>query len=148
MTRLVLSHTALRELKVDALAREALVDLRVGIQPVVNTTPLLLVENNLQNLASILTRPHALANNLDRVHQVVEDSVVDSSERPGARALLGLRERLERLGRGRMRREAMIRTWRSENFFSSSRVRLMELDEGLSEDLEGILTAAETCASQ
>jgi len=35
-----------------------------------------------------------------------------------------LRERAERLGRGRMRREARIRTWRSENFFSSSRVRL------------------------
>ncbi len=36
-----------------------------------------------------------------------------------------MRERLERLGRGRMRREARIRTWRSENFFSSSRVRLV-----------------------
>lgn len=35
-----------------------------------------------------------------------------------------VRERLLRLGRGRMRREAMMRTWRSENFFSSSRVRL------------------------
>src|SRR5256885_2161493 len=35
-----------------------------------------------------------------------------------------VRDRLERLGRGRMRREAMIKTWRSENFFSSSRVRL------------------------
>jgi hypothetical protein len=35
-----------------------------------------------------------------------------------------LRERVERLGLGRMRREARIRTWRSENFFSSSRVRL------------------------
>jgi hypothetical protein len=35
-----------------------------------------------------------------------------------------LRERALRLGRGRMRREARIRTWRSENFFSSSRVRL------------------------
>lgn len=34
------------------------------------------------------------------------------------------RDLLERLGRGRMRREATIRTWRSENFFSSSRVRL------------------------
>ena len=35
-----------------------------------------------------------------------------------------VRLRFERLGRGRMRREAMMRTWRSENFFSSSRVRL------------------------
>lgn len=35
-----------------------------------------------------------------------------------------LRERFERFGRGRMRREARIRTWRSENFFSSSRVSL------------------------
>jgi len=35
-----------------------------------------------------------------------------------------VRERLERFGRGRIRREARIRTCRSENFFSSSRVRL------------------------
>src|SRR5690242_2831307 len=35
-----------------------------------------------------------------------------------------VRDLLERLGRGKMRREATIRTWRSENFFSSSRVRL------------------------
>ena len=35
-----------------------------------------------------------------------------------------VRERVLRLGRGRMRREAMKITWRSENFFSSSRVRL------------------------
>lgn len=35
-----------------------------------------------------------------------------------------VRLRLLRFGRGRMRREATIRTWRSENFFSSSRVRL------------------------
>ncbi len=35
-----------------------------------------------------------------------------------------MRDRLERFGRGRMRREAMNKTWRSENFFSSSRVRL------------------------
>ena len=38
-----------------------------------------------------------------------------------------LRERDERLGRGRMRREARMRTWRSENFFSSSRVRLQRV---------------------
>ena len=37
-----------------------------------------------------------------------------------------VRERFERLGRGRMRREARNMTWRSENFFSSSRVRLGE----------------------
>jgi hypothetical protein len=38
-----------------------------------------------------------------------------------------VRLRLLRLGRGKMRREAMISTWRSENFFSSSRVRLGEV---------------------
>ena len=38
-----------------------------------------------------------------------------------------VRERLERFGRGRMRRAARIRTCRSENFFSSSRVRLFVL---------------------
>ena len=36
-----------------------------------------------------------------------------------------------------MRREARIRTWRSENFFSSSRVRLKEVLEML--DLKGEL---------
>ena len=35
-----------------------------------------------------------------------------------------MRDRLLRLGLGRMRREARKRTCRSENFFSSSRVRL------------------------
>lgn len=35
-----------------------------------------------------------------------------------------VRLRLLRFGRGRIRREARRRTWRSENFFSSSRVRL------------------------
>src|SRR5690242_17359549 len=38
-----------------------------------------------------------------------------------------VRDLLERLGRGKMRGEATIRTWRSENFFSSSRVRLASL---------------------
>lgn len=33
--------------------------------------------------------------------------------------------RLLRLGRGKMRRDATMMTWRSENFFSSSRVRLV-----------------------
>jgi hypothetical protein len=57
-----------------------------------------------------------------------------------------VRERLERLGRGRMRREATIRTWRSENFFSSSRVRLGML-ELLYIEKTDMHTAAGPCAS-
>lgn len=44
-----------------------------------------------------------------------------------------VRERFDRFGRGRMRREARIKTWRSENFFSSSRVRL----DGVSGSVHG-----------
>ena len=50
-----------------------------------------------------------------------------------------LRLRAERLGRGRMRREARIRTWRSENFFSSSRVRLCYSCQRQSSKEEGLL---------
>ena len=35
-----------------------------------------------------------------------------------------VRDRFDRFGRGRILRDARSRTWRSENFFSSSRVRL------------------------
>lgn len=89
-TYLVVGSRALGELEVDGLASEALVDLRVGVQPVVDTTTLLLVENNLQQLGAILLGAETLANDLDGVDEVGEDVVVDSGKSPGSRALLGL----------------------------------------------------------
>jgi hypothetical protein len=88
--RLVLSG-ALGELEVDALAGEALVDLGVGVEAVVNTTALLLVKDDLEDLGAVLLGAETLADNLDGVDEVGEDGVVDSGKSPGLGALLGLR---------------------------------------------------------
>jgi len=86
-TTLVLRPT-LRELKVDTLARQTLVDLAVGVEPVVHTTPLLLIEDDLQDLAAVLARADALADDLDGVDEVGENGVVHGGECAGAGALL------------------------------------------------------------
>lgn len=78
------------ELEVDTLAGQLLVHLRVGVEAVVNTTTLLLVKNDLEDLGAVLLGAHALANNLDGVDEVGKDGVVDSSQSARTRALLGL----------------------------------------------------------
>lgn len=85
---LVIGDGALGELKGDTTAGETSVDLGVGIESVVNTSLLLLIEDDLQQLAAILLGAETLANNLDWVDEVGEDSVVDSSESSGTWALL------------------------------------------------------------
>ena len=83
--------TALRELEVDTFASQTLVDLAVGVESVVHTTPLLLVEHDLEDLAAVLPSAHTLADNLNRVDEIREDGIVDGGECARARALLGLR---------------------------------------------------------
>lgn len=56
----------------------------------VNTTLLLLVQNNLQGLAAVLLGADALADDLDGVDQVGQDGVVDGGQSAGTGALLGL----------------------------------------------------------
>lgn len=56
----------------------------------VNTTLLLLVQDNLEGLGAVLLGADALADDLDGVDQVSEDVVVDSGQSAGAGALLGL----------------------------------------------------------
>lgn len=87
---LILCST-LRELEVDALPRQALVDFAVGIEPVVDTTSLLLVEDALQHLAAVLAGAGALADDLDRVDEIGEDGIVDGGECAGSWTLLSLR---------------------------------------------------------
>jgi hypothetical protein len=89
--RLVVGRSALGELEVDTLAGEALVDLGVGVEPVVNTAALLLVENDLEDLAAVLAGAETLANNLDGVDEVGQDGVVDSGQGSRTGTLLGLR---------------------------------------------------------
>jgi hypothetical protein len=86
----VVGGRALGELEVDGLASEALVDLGVGVEPVVDATTLLLVEHNLEELGAILLGAQTLANNLDGVDEVGEDVVVDGGQSPRAGTLLGL----------------------------------------------------------
>lgn len=80
--------TRLGELEGDTTAGELAVDLRVGVQAVVDATALLLVEDDLEGLAAVLLGAETLADDLDGVDEVDQDGVVDGGEGPGAGALL------------------------------------------------------------
>lgn len=99
---LVVGGTALRELEVDVAACQTAVDLRVGVEAVVNTTTLLLVKDDLEGLGAVLLGADALADDLDGVGEILEDGVVDSSEssRTGALLLLGVARAGGSLGAG------------------------------------------------
>lgn len=81
---------ALGELEGNGAAGEAAVDLAVGIEAVVDTTTLLLVENDLEGLGAVLLGAGTLADDLDGVDEVGEDGVVDSGQSARAGTLLGL----------------------------------------------------------
>lgn len=81
---------ALGELEHDSTAGQPTVDLTVGVEAVVNTTTLLLIQDNLQGLAAILLGTDALADDLDGVDEVAEDGVVDGGQGARTGTLLGL----------------------------------------------------------
>ena len=87
---LVIRTAAQRELKAANPTGQFPIHLRVSVQSVVYTTTLLLIQHNLQHLTSILLGPQSLANNLNRVDHISEDSVVHGSEGSRAGTLLGL----------------------------------------------------------
>jgi hypothetical protein len=87
---LVLSSTTLGELKANNTTSQLAVDLRVGVESVVNTATLLLVQDDLHDLAAVLLGAETLANNLDGEDQVGEDGVVNRGEGSAAGTLLGL----------------------------------------------------------
>ena len=78
----------MRELKTNPTTSQLSVDLRVSIESVVNTSLLLLIEDNLQHLAAIFLGAETLADDLDRVDEVREDGIVDRGECSGTGALL------------------------------------------------------------
>lgn len=86
----ILSTTAHGELKVASSARQLAVYLRVRVKSVVNAASLLLIQDNLQHLAAILFGSQSLADNLDRVHDVCQDSVMHSRQSSRPRPLLCL----------------------------------------------------------
>lgn len=86
---LVLSGGSLWELEVDTTSSKAAVDLRVGVESVVNTSLLLLVKDDLEDLGAVLLGTETLANDLDWEDEVREDGVVHGGQCAGAWALLG-----------------------------------------------------------
>ena len=84
-------RSALWELEVHTFTRQSLVHLAIGIEPVVDTASLLLIEDALEDLATVLTRASALADDLNRVDEISEDGIVDCCECAGSRTLLSLR---------------------------------------------------------
>jgi hypothetical protein len=88
---LVLRGTTLRELKTNTTTSQLAVDLRVSIESVVNTSLLLLIENNLQDLAAIFLGAETLADDLDGVDEVGEDGVVNGGQCSGTGTLLSER---------------------------------------------------------
>lgn len=87
-TPLVISDAALREFEHDVAARQSSVDLAVGIQTVVDATTLLLIQDDLDDLAAILLGADALADNLNGVDDIGQDRVVDGGQSARARTLL------------------------------------------------------------
>lgn len=88
---LIIHSAADRELEAANTTGQFPVDLGVSVESVVHTTTLLLVQNDLQNLASVLLGSESLSDNLDGVNNILEDSVVDGGQSSAARTLLGLR---------------------------------------------------------
>ena len=67
-SHLVLHWPSHWELKTNTTSSQPSIHLRVSIESVVDPTPLLLIQHNLQHLASVLLRPGPLADNLNRVN--------------------------------------------------------------------------------
>ena len=89
-THSILWRTTHRELKHYTPPRQLLVHLPIRIQSVINTTPLLLIQYNLQQFTPVLLCPNSLPYNLNRVHHIRQDRVMNSSKGSGARTFLGL----------------------------------------------------------
>lgn len=88
MAALIFGLSAHRKFKLNTFACQLFVNLTVGIQPVVNSTTLLLVQHNFRSLCTILAGPDTLADNFNRIDEVAKNCVVDGSKGTRARALL------------------------------------------------------------
>ena len=80
-----------RKLKANPLLRQLPSHFRISVQPIIHTSPLLLIEYHLQHLTPTLPRSRPLTHNFNRVHNITENGIVDGGKDAGMRALLGLR---------------------------------------------------------
>jgi len=87
---LVFTLSADWELKRHTPSSQLPVHITVCVESVVNTTPLLLVQDDLHQLAAVLAGTDTLSDDLDWVDDIGEDGVVDGGECSRSWALLGL----------------------------------------------------------
>ena len=73
---LIIRYATLRKLEIDDFSSQTLIHLAVGIQPIVDPTPLFFIQHNLEELRSIFSRTNALSNYLDRVDEIGKDGVM------------------------------------------------------------------------
>lgn len=86
---LVIRSAAQGELEAADPTSQFPVNLRVSIESVVHATTLFLVQDDLENLASIFLRSESLSNNLNRIDHIGEDGIVNGGQSSAARTLLG-----------------------------------------------------------
>lgn len=96
ISRRLTSHLKIRgaahgELEAADTAGEFPVDLGVSVESVVDAATLLLVQDDLEDLAAVFLGAESLADDLDRVDDVGEDGVVHGGQGSAAGTLLGLR---------------------------------------------------------
>lgn len=82
------------KLEHDPLTGEFPINFGVGVEAEIDAAALLLVQDDLEHLAAVLAGAGALANDFDRVDDVIEDGVVDGGQ--GARVGPFLRLRRSR----------------------------------------------------
>lgn len=82
--------TALWKFKDNPTTRQTTIDLRVSVESIIHSAPLLLVQDDLEHFTAILARPDALAHNLDGIDEIVEHSFVYGGQGPGTRSFLFL----------------------------------------------------------
>lgn len=80
-----------RKLKANTFPRQPPIDFGISIQPEVNTSTLLLIQHNLDNLAPVLLGPGTLANDFDGVDDIRQDGIVHGRQSTGVGTFLRLR---------------------------------------------------------
>lgn len=88
---LILRRPTLRELEPNTSPRQLPINLGISIQPIIDSTPLLLIQHDLQHLRPILASPSPLAHNLDGINQIGQDGVMHCRQGAGAGTFLRLR---------------------------------------------------------
>ena len=87
---LIITTTADRELKHHSLACQLPVHFPVRVKSEVDTTPLLLIQDNLANFAAVLACANPFPNNLHGVNDIMKECVVYGGQCTAVRALLSL----------------------------------------------------------